>query len=131
IELSDIKFVILSGGSSQWPFVVDTVIQELGIDESRIMRSDRPYAAISEGLSIVPSLRLQFNRAQEDLRANLPTFVSKTLDPLVKKRVDEVAKAVANAVTSELFDQKLRPIRVGFRDKGGTVAALKKQIASA
>ena len=131
IEPSDIKFVILSGGSSQWPFVVDTVIEELRIDESRIMRSDRPYAAISEGLSIVPALRLQFKHAQESLRADLPTFVSKKLDPLVKKRVDEVAKAVANAVTGKLFDQKLRPILVGFRDKGGTVASLKKQIASA
>ncbi len=131
IEVSDIKFVIISGGSSQWPFVVDTVIQELGIDESRIMRSDRPYAAISEGLSIVPSLRLQFNHAQESLRADLPTFISETLNPLVKKRVDDVAKAIANAVTSELFDQKLRPVLVGFRDKGGKIAALKKQIASA
>ncbi|NLX57731.1 MAG: Hsp70 family protein [Phycisphaerae bacterium] len=131
IDRSDIKFVILSGGSSQWPFVVDTVVEELGIDESRIRRSDRPYAAISEGLSIVPALRRQFSHAQENLRANLPTFVSKKLDPLVKKRVDEVAKAVATAVTGELFDQKLRPILVQFRDKGGTVASLKKQIASA
>lgn len=131
IEINDIKFVILSGGSSQWPFVADTLIQDLHIDESRIMRSDRPYAAISEGLSIIPALRRKFNRARECLHAELSGFISTKLDPLVKKRVDEVAKLVANEVVGQLFDQKLRPVLVGFRDRGGKVAALKKQLASA
>ena len=129
IEKNDIKFVILSGGSSQWPFVTDIVIKELGIDEFRIMRSDRPYAAISEGLAIVPALKRQFSQAQKNLRIELPTFVSKQLEPLVTKWMNNTAKAVANAVTMELFDQKLRPVLIGFRDKGGSVASLKKQIA--
>ena len=129
IDKSDVKFVILSGGSSQWPFVTDIVIQSLGINESQIMCSDRPYAAISEGLSIIPALKKRFSQAQENLRVELPGFVSKQLEPLVEKWIKNTAIDVANAVIMELFEQKLRPILIGFRDKGGSVASLKKQIA--
>jgi hypothetical protein len=130
IDKSDIRFVILAGGSSQWPFVADIVREELSLEESRIMRSDRPYAVISEGLAILPALQNKFRATHERLRAELSEFCSQKLKSLVETRVKGVAKDVASGVTRELFDEKLGPMLTQFRAQGGTVAFLKQQVSS-
>ncbi len=130
IDKSDIRFVILAGGSSQWPFVAGIVREELCLEESRIMRSDRPYAVISEGLAILPALQNKFRATHERLRAELPEFCRQKLKSLVETRVKGVAKDVASGVTRELFDEKLGPMLTQFRAQGGTVAFLKQQVSS-
>lgn len=130
IDQSDIRFVILAGGSSQWPFVADIVREELFLEESRIMRSDRPYAVISEGLAILPALQNKFRATHERLRAELPEFCSQKLKSLVETRAKGVAKDVASAVTRELFDEKLCLILTQFRAQRGSVASLKQQVSS-
>jgi molecular chaperone DnaK len=131
IEKSDIRFVILAGGSSQWPFVVDILRGELKIDTSQIMRSDRPYAVISEGLAILPALQEKFRVTQEELREELPEFCRERVEPAVRQRAAAVAMDVASAVTQQLFDEQLRPLLEGFRTQGGTIASLRKQVSSA
>jgi len=131
IDKSDIRFVILAGGSSQWPFVVDIVREELGIEESRIMRSDEPYVAIAEGLAVLPALQAKLGQTQERLKAELPTFCREKLRPLLEKRSVTVARGIASQVVGELFDERIKPTLLKFREEGGAIASLKQQIISA
>ncbi len=119
--------VILAGGSSQWPFVFDTVTDSLGCKGAHLMRSDRPYAAISEGLAILPALQQSFDAIRTNLRKDLPTFSEQRIGPLIKKITDTYAAEIAADVTIELFDAKIRPTLEAFRRQGGTVASLKQK----
>lgn len=130
IDKTDIRFVILAGGSSQWPFVPDIVREELGIERDRIMRSDRPYVAISEGLAILPALQARFRTTQEKLREELPQFRNAELKALLDRRSQEVVREIAGAVAQELFDERIRPALVEFRTQGGSLGSLKRRLAS-
>ena len=131
IAKNEIRFVIQAGGSSLWPFVTEIVIEELGIEQSQIMRSDRPYAAIAEGLAILPALQEQFKKTQSNLKAELKPFIEEKLNPLVLKHIDTVARDIAESLAAELYDQKLRGILLEFRKQGGSVTSLEKELASA
>jgi len=121
--------VILAGGSSQWPFVFDTVTEILDLKDAHLMRSDRPYAAISEGLAILPALQQSFDAIRTNLRKDLPVFSQERIGPLIKKVTDTYAAEIAADVTIELFDGKIRPVLEAFRNEGGTVASLKQRTA--
>ena len=125
-----ISRVILAGGSSQWPFVADVVTETLGVDRSRLMRSDRPYAVISQGLSILPALQRSFEETRDKLRRDLPQFCRTQVRPLVEQVTDNYVAGVAADVTSELFDRTIRPIVEEFREKGGSVKILRESIAA-
>lgn len=127
---SDVSRVVLAGGSSQWPFVSDVVSEALAIDPSRLMRSDRPYAVIAQGLAILPALQKQFDQTREKLRADLPDFCRTKVRPLVEEVTNRYISEVATDVTNELFDQSIRPALEDFRKNGGSVNGLKDTIAA-
>jgi hypothetical protein len=129
IETATISRVILAGGSSQWPFVADVVTDTLGVERTRLMRSDRPYAVIAQGLSILPALQKKFDATRDELRHDLPRFFRMQVRPLVEKVTDSYVAGVAADVTSELFDKIIRPILEEFRQKGGSVKSLRDSIA--
>jgi uncharacterized RDD family membrane protein YckC len=129
IDTSTVSRVILAGGSSQWPFVADVVTEALGVERSRLMRSDRPYAVIAQGLSILPALQKQFDETREELRHDLPRFCRTQVRPLVEKVTDRYVAGVAADVTTELFDKIIRPILEEFRQTGGSVKNLRDAIS--
>ena len=130
IDARAISRVILAGGSSQWPFVGDVVTETLGVERSALMRSDRPYAVIAQGLSILPALQKRFDEAKDRLRNDLPQFCRTQVRPLVEKVTDSYVAGVAEDVTSELFDRTIRPILEEFRHKGGSVKSLRESISA-
>jgi len=130
IRTGDISRVILAGGSSQWPFVYDVVSETLGLDESKLMRSDRPYAVIAEGLAILSPLQRQFENTRSRLRAELPEFCRTKVRPLVRKITDAYVADVAADITLELFDKKIKPVLHQYRTEGGSLASLKKSVSS-
>jgi len=130
VATDQISRVILAGGSSQWPFVPDVVTETLGIDRSHLMRSDRPYAVISQGLAILPALQKNFEQTREKLRRDLPRFCQTRVRPLVERVTDNYVAGVASDVTSELFDRTIRPIVEEFREKGGSVKTLRESVAA-
>jgi len=126
---SPISRVILAGGSSQWPFVYDMVTEILGLEGAHLMRSDRPFAAISEGLAILPALQHSFDSIRTNLKKDLPAFCEERIGPLVKKITETYASEIAADVTIELFDGKIRPVLEDFKKEGGTVASLRQRTA--
>lgn len=130
IKAGDISRVILAGGSSQWPFVYDVVSEMLGLDPSKLMRSDRPYAVIAEGLAILTPLQRQFEKTREELRRELPEFCRIKVKPLVQNTTEAYVSDVATDITLELFDKQIKPVLQEYRDTGGSLAALKSNVSS-
>lgn len=128
IRPGDVKLVVLTGGSSQWPFVVDIVRHELSIDPKRILRSDRPYAAISKGLSMVPALRQRCQTAKASLEAKLALFKKTKLIPVIERALDSFASKVSDEVLSRLFDMRLQPVFDSFRRDGGSIADFEERL---
>jgi molecular chaperone DnaK len=129
IAPSDVSRVILAGGSSQWPFVFDIVSDALHLDRSNLMRSDRPYAVISEGLAILPALQRQFEETRNRLRSELSQFCQTEVRPLIKGITDKYVSNVAADITLELFDKTIKPVLQEFRENGGSVALLKENMS--
>jgi molecular chaperone DnaK len=130
IDTSDISRVILAGGSSQWPFISDVIFEALHIEPSNLMRSDRPYAVISEGLAILPALQKQFKETRNKLRSGLSQFCETKVRPLIQKITNKYVSDVAVDITSELFEKIIKPVLQEFRENGGSVASLKKDMSS-
>lgn len=123
----DVACVILAGGSSLWPFVADIVTEVLRLQPEQLKRSDRPYAAIAEGLSLLPALQQTFKQTQHNLQQNLPTFCQETVRPLIEKVTGTYAEQIAADVTTQLFDPKIRPLLEQFREQGGSVGDLRQR----
>lgn len=130
VATGTISRVILAGGSSQWPFVPDVITDTLGIDRSGLMRSDRPYAVIAQGLSILPALQRKFDETKDRLRSDLPQFCRMQVRPLVERVTENYVAGVAADLTSELFDRTIRPILEEFRQKGGSAKSLRESISA-
>lgn len=133
----DIQYVILAGGSSLWYFVADIIKKY--IPSAKIIRSDRPYATISEGLSLIPALKKKNNEVQEGLKKELPDFLegasssAGTLSSVgLKKKmealIEKYLERIVNVVIAELFEKEVVPLIIEFREKGGRIEELKQNI---
>ncbi len=130
IKTAGISRVILAGGSSQWPFVADVIAETLEVDSSRLLRSDRPYAVIAQGMAILPALQEQFDQTRRKLHDDLPTFCRTRVRPLVERMTETYIREVAGDVTAEVFDKSIRPVLESFRRDGGSVSSLKETISA-
>ncbi|MCU0753859.1 MAG: rod shape-determining protein [Xanthomonadales bacterium] len=127
----EINYVILTGGSSQWPFVRDIVQVETGVRMDSIIRSSKPYAAIAEGLAALPALKLKFADVRRQLEEQFPAFFAGEIKSLLDRKERAIVDEMANAVVMQLFDAKLKSILEHYRERGGAVIRLKEDLASA
>ena len=122
---NNIQYVILAGGSSLWYFVADIIKKY--IPSAKIIRSDRPYATISEGLSLIPALKKKNNEVQEVLKKELPEItleLKKKMEVLIEKYLERIV----NVVIAEVFEKEVIPLIIEFRENGGKIEELKQKI---
>ncbi len=91
--------VVLTGGSGGWPFMRAMVAEVFGIPDDRIIRSARPEATISEGLSLYHVLRHHNERIKAALRAEQPAR-QEQLAAIVGERFKVFARAIAERVAA-------------------------------
>jgi len=123
--------VILCGGSSLWPFVGEVIERSLRLPPEAVLRSDNPYAVISQGLSLLPNLERRLQKAQADLQEDLPRLMEKQvkaeiIDPIIDKMVDSISRRVSTLIV----DEKLRDKLLEFRDSGGSLSELEAGLAA-
>lgn len=124
-----VALVILSGGSSLWPFVPDILKEELPhLGDQAILRSDRPYAVISMGISVLPALKRKFARVRDALREELPVFIDEEVRPLLEKRCALVEDRIITWSRATIFQQGIGPVLERFRKKGGSFASLRREL---
>ncbi|HQU70914.1 MAG: Hsp70 family protein [Calditrichaeota bacterium] len=128
ISGADISKVILTGGSSQWPFVQDIVCRVLHLKPEALLTSENPKAAISEGLVVLPSLQFQYENVSRILQEETGPFFKERIEPLVDGRLNDIIEQIIRDVTVHLYDGKIAPALQRFRENGGTIASLKQTI---
>lgn len=127
-DCNDVDYVILAGGSSLWFFVSDIVKKH--IPNAKIIRSDRPYATISEGLSILPALQKKSKEIKYNLQKDFPFFCSGTknkdgLKTVIENVIDAKLQIISEKLTYEIFEKDVIPIIEQFRETGGKIKDLK------
>lgn len=125
-----VEKVILCGGSSLWPFVPEVIDRALGLPRASILRSDNPYAVISQGLSLLPNLERRLQIAQGELKKDLPNLMEnkikkETIEPSIEYMVENLSQRVASFVV----DEKIREKLLEFRETGGSISELENQLA--
>lgn len=122
--------VLLTGGSSAWPFVQDSVRQILGPD-TRLIIGDEPYADIAKGLAQYPVLTAHLREGRNALREGLPTFMEERIR---RKAIHETLDAEITRLLTELGNFAraviLLPSFRHYRDEGGSLSALMERIVS-
>ena len=126
IGVNQIHIVSLAGGSSLWYFVRELCIKEFG--KKNVFTNPAPYAAISEGLAILPAVQDEFARRKSEVDADHGNFITKTIGPRIIQSFDNSRDSIVNNVLSKLFDDRVVPILKEFRENGGTVNSLKERL---
>lgn len=129
VKNENIKLVILAGGSSLWKFVMDIV--KVHFPNSNIVRSNIPYATISEGLALIPALKKRNNKVQKELLNELPTFCNGNkkedgLRTVINNIMDSSIQEISNKITIDVFEAIEKPILLTFRENGGSINELNK-----
>ena len=129
--LADLPLVLLTGGSSAWPFVEDTVRQTLG-GRVRVLLGDEPYADIAKGLAQYHVLAEHLREGRSALQAELPAFmeerirrraIRRTLESGSDKLLEELAEFLRSVILLPQFRH--------YRDQGGSLQKLIQGIATA
>ncbi|MCD6261843.1 MAG: hypothetical protein J7J52_02315 [Deltaproteobacteria bacterium] len=122
IDKKDLRYLILTGGSSQWPFVKDIVGKELGHIGIHIVRSTRPYAAVAKGLSVLFALKNRFVKIKDKIEKNRPEFIENEIEPYMIEYMDKTAGNISREIVMELFDKRIRPVITEFRQSKGDLS---------
>lgn len=128
IEIRDVHVVSLAGGSSLWYFVKDYCRNKLGIDNKRLLQTPRPFAAISEGLAILPAIQNETVEKKNKIHNDKEGFIKNEIMPAVDKQLVEIQKKIVDEMTFTLFDNEITPLLKEFREKGGTLTSLREKI---
>lgn len=124
--------VILTGGSSLWPFVQDIVQDYLKIERDNIYCGDNPYAVISMGLALYPALVHRYREAKVNIQNAYPTFLEEEIrGDLLRSMMIRLTENLTSTFSTLLFDEKIRPLIESFKYTGGRFLDLEEEIHSA
>lgn len=127
----EINYVILAGGSSLWFFVPEIV--EKYFPKAKIIRSNNPYATVSEGLSMIPALKKRNREVREVLIKEMPLLWNgnnskQSLKDKIQLIINNYLENLADKVVIEVFDNIVIPEIIKFRNEGGIIDDLKKNL---
>lgn len=124
--------VVLAGGSSLWPFVMEQVQELTGLQREDIYCADNPYVVVSMGLALYPALLHRNQRAKEQLYHKYPTFVEEEIKgDILTAKITQVGEELSHTFSSLLFQGSIKPLLQEFRMKGGRLDQLQDQLQKA
>ena len=129
IKNDDVVKVVLTGGSSQWPFVKDSVNEIFHSEnkQSFILRSQNPKSAISEGLVILPYLKNKLESTSLLLKKDLNNFVDSILIEEIKNRLFFFFQNISNQI-NDRFIECFKDNINNYKKKGGSVEWFEEKI---
>jgi len=116
--------VILTGGSSHWPFMWGLAEEVFGA--GRVLKSNDPETTIGSGLALYTAIR---SRNQER-RGRLPGDQAKARDRFAKavaRRLDKFADDAANAIVAAIMP-KIEQVFWNWYRNGGSLAAVENRV---
>ena len=126
-----ISTILLTGGSSAWPFVQDIVCNNLG-ENTKILMGDEPYADIAKGLAQYKVLSAHLREGRETLKNELPNFMNERIR---RHAIEPILENGSTLLLQDfeylLQDTILMPAFRNYREHGGTLHKLMQDIAKA
>lgn len=123
--------VLLTGGSSAWPFVEDLVHQLMG-SQVRVLRGDEPYADIAKGLAQYHVLAQRLSVGRQGLQQELPAFMAQNIaQQAIRRNLEEGIDRLLVECCDFLRSVVLLPEFHRFRAEGGPLRGLLDGIAAA
>ncbi len=123
-SLDGIPTVLLTGGSSSWPFVKQLVRHNLG-EFAAIHLSAEPYADIAKGLAQHGALSASLRRGRASLREDLPLFMEKNIRrKIIRQSLDAGISRVWRQCAELLRDVVIMPEFTRFREQGGRMDSI-------
>lgn len=120
----ELPAVLLTGGSSSWPFVSDLVRQCMG-EQVKIILSAEPYADIARGLSQYYYLSQRLQEGRTALQEELPAFMEQRIrQQAIRVTLRQGTEDLLRSCAGLLQDTVLLPEFRRFRDTGGSIRQL-------
>ena len=118
--------VLLTGGSSEWPFMKDLAAEVFHVDPNQIVRSASPEMTIGSGLAIYNVLSRRYEAACLALRGEAQNRC-KEFDSAIVKLLGSFARAVARDVVDPLMDE-VQEILLKWRLTGGSLDEVETKV---
>ncbi len=126
---TNMPMVLLTGGSSAWPFVQDIIRQNLGTDV-KILMGDEPYADIAKGLAQYHILAAHLRQGREALKKELASFMAERIRRHAIERIlENGSQVLMQDMGTFLRDVILMPEFRRYRQHGGALSTLMDGIA--
>lgn len=122
--------VLLTGGSSGWPFVADLVRQCCG-NEVLVLTGDEPYADIAKGLAQFYNFSERLNKGRQALQEELPLFLERRLARALRRGLDSAVTGAMYDCAAFLRDAVIVPQCVLYKKQGGSLRDLMVRTAHA
>ncbi len=125
---ADKPLILLTGGSSAWPFVIDVVRSVLGSDV-KILLGDEPYADIAKGLAQYNMLAMHLREGRKALQEELPRFMQeRILRRGITRILENGSQMLMQELGTFLRDVILLPEFRFYRENGGSLLQLMEGI---
>ncbi len=127
VNLDHIHWIILTGGSSAWPFVREAVLDIFQVDPQCLLSSPNPQSAVGEGIALLPVIQDLHRTAQTAIKAEQEEKISE-IHMHVNQIVDQFIQTASSELTGLVVDREVFPLIQQFSRNGGKVRDLKQQI---
>ncbi|HMB77112.1 MAG TPA: Hsp70 family protein, partial [Kiloniellaceae bacterium] len=118
--------VVLTGGSSNWPFLKQLVLDRVALEATQVLRSARPEATIGEGLALFHVLRHNNERIKARLTEERPGETAALLES-VTQELDSFAASIAEQIAA-VAGETIEPAFMGWYHRGGTLQAVAEDV---
>ena len=127
VKIENIEQIILTGGSSSWPFVREIVSEIFFLENDKILESANPRAAIGEGLALLPGTQEKFNKIRNKLEDEKEDKVLEITNRVMAD-IRGFCSRISDEVIQKIFTEAVIPAINSFSEKGGTTEQLNSAI---
>jgi molecular chaperone DnaK len=119
--------IILTGGSSSWPFIVPMVREVFG--DAEILIPNNPDCTIGEGLALWHVLHRKYQNQQKKALADVPAL-QRALDEVVVDTTQRAGIDIAKEIAGQIMSIA-RPKFQQWHQQGGRLADVERDVAAA
>ena len=119
--------VILTGGSSSWPFMQPMVREVFG--DCEILIPNNPDCTIGEGLAMYNVLRHQYQGRQQQAIEDLDSLKGE-LDKVVDEATEQAGQDISQEIVSAIMEISRREFHA-WREQGGRLADVELAVSQA
>lgn len=120
--------VVLTGGSSEWPFMRGIAAEVFGVDpQTGILRSDDPDTTIGSGLALYTALKSRHDVRRASIAASCPQ-ARDDLTNAVSARLDRFADRLAQAIVKAIMP-RIDAVFMAWYHDGGSLKGAEEKVA--